>query len=109
MGSLLVIRPGLVPYEEGLRVQRGLEQVRTDGEIADTVLILEHPPVYTKGRRSTAAELPMGEDWYRMQGIEVVATDRGGQVTYHGPGQLVAYPIVDLRGLREADDESDQP
>ena len=54
--------------------------------------MLEHPPVYTKGRRSTAAELPMGEDWYRMQGIEVVQTDRGGQVTYHGPGQLVAYP-----------------
>ena len=64
--------------------------------------MLEHPPVYTKGRRSTPAELPMGEDWYRMQGIEVVQTDRGGQVTYHGPGQLVAYPIMDLRALAEA-------
>ena len=61
------------------------------------MLLLEHPPVYTKGRRSTADELPMGEDWYRMQGIEVLETDRGGRVTYHGPGQLVGYPIVDLR------------
>ena len=58
------------------------------------LLLLEHPPVYTKGRRTTADELPMGEDWYRMQGIEVTETDRGGRVTYHGPGQLVAYPIV---------------
>ena len=58
---------------------------------------MEHPPVYTKGRRSTADELPMGEDWYRLQGIEVTDTDRGGRVTYHGPGQLVGYPIVSLR------------
>ena len=104
MERLLVLRPGLVPYEEGLAAQRELERARAAAEIADTVLVLEHPPVYTKGRRSTPAELPMGEDWYRMQGIEIVATDRGGQVTYHGPGQLVAYPIIDLRGLREADD-----
>ena len=60
----------------------------------DVLLLLEHPPVYTKGRRSTPDELPMGEDWYRMQGIEVRETDRGGRVTYHGPGQLVGYPIV---------------
>ena len=63
------------------------------------LLLLEHPPVLTKGRRTAAADLPMGEDWYRMQGIEVAETDRGGQVTYHGPGQLVAYPIVDLTGI----------
>jgi lipoate-protein ligase B len=58
------------------------------------MLLLEHWPVYTRGRRSAAGELPMGEDWYRMQGIDVVETDRGGKVTYHGPGQLVGYPIV---------------
>ena len=104
MDNLLVVRLGLVPYEEGVRMQRALEAARGAAEISDTVLVLEHPPVYTKGRRSTAAELPMGEDWYRMQGIEVVETDRGGQVTYHGPGQLVAYPIIDIRALREADD-----
>jgi len=68
-----------------------------DGEHAPTVLLLEHPPVYTRGRRSTSDELPMGEDWYRMQGIEVRESDRGGRVTYHGPGQLVGYPIVSLK------------
>jgi lipoyl(octanoyl) transferase len=104
MDSLLVVRLGLVPYEEGVRLQRALEAARAAGEVADTVLILEHPPVYTQGRRSTPAELPMGEDWYRMQGIEIVKTDRGGQLTYHGPGQLVAYPIMDLRRLADADD-----
>ncbi len=75
-------------------MQKALEAARQAGEVADLLLLLEHPPVYTKGRRSTADELPMGEDWYRMQGIEVTETDRGGRVTYHGPGQLVAYPIV---------------
>ena len=58
------------------------------------LLTLEHWPVYTRGRRSGPGELPMGEDWYRMQGIDIVDTDRGGKVTYHGPGQLVGYPIV---------------
>jgi lipoyl(octanoyl) transferase len=107
MDSLFVVRLGLVPYEEGLRMQRALERARGAGEIADTVLILEHPPVYTQGRRSSPDELPMGEDWYRMQGIEIVQTDRGGQLTYHGPGQLVAYPIVDLRRLPHPDDVHD--
>jgi lipoyl(octanoyl) transferase len=58
------------------------------------LLVLEHPPVYTKGKRTEPGDLPMGEDWYRLQGIEVCETDRGGRVTYHGPGQLVAYPIM---------------
>ena len=61
------------------------------------LLLLEHPPVYTKGKRTDPAELGMGEDWYRMQGIEVSETDRGGRVTYHGPGQLVGYPIISLK------------
>jgi lipoyl(octanoyl) transferase len=58
------------------------------------LLLLEHPPVYTLGRRSTEADLPMGEAWYRSQGIDVVRSDRGGKLTYHGPGQLVGYPIM---------------
>jgi lipoyl(octanoyl) transferase len=91
------IRLGQVPYEEARRTQKRLEGLRQEGAIPDVLLLLEHPPVYTKGRRSDPAELPMGEDWYRMQGIEVAETDRGGRVTYHGPGQLVAYPIVSLR------------
>ena len=64
------------------------------GEIPGVLLLLEHPPVYTRGRRSDPGELPMGEDWYRSQGIDVVQTDRGGKLTYHGPGQLVGYPIM---------------
>ena len=85
-------------------MQKSLERARAAGEVPDTLLLLEHPPTYTKGRRTTAGELPMGEDWYRMQGIEVLETDRGGRITYHGPGQLVAYPIVNLRELAEPDD-----
>jgi lipoyl(octanoyl) transferase len=91
-----VVRAGIVPYEEARVAQKRLEAARLAGEIPDLILLLEHPPVYTRGRRSTPEELPMGEDWYRMQGIEVADTDRGGRVTYHGPGQLVGYPIVSL-------------
>jgi lipoyl(octanoyl) transferase len=95
--EILAVRRGLLPYEEGVAAQRRLESARQDGAIPDVLLLLEHPPVYTRGRRSTAAELPMGVEWYELQGIEVRDTDRGGRVTYHGPGQLVAYPIVSLR------------
>lgn len=95
--EILIVHCDLLPYEEGLRLQGELEARRQQGEIPDVLLLLEHPPVYTKGRRVTAAELPMGEEWYEAQGIEVLDTDRGGHVTYHGPGQLVAYPIVSLR------------
>jgi lipoyl(octanoyl) transferase len=98
--ELLTVRPGLVPYADARRMQRDIERARQQGEIPDVLLLLEHPPVYTKGRRSTADELPMGEEWYRRQGIDVVDTDRGGRVTYHGPGQLEGYPIVSLRPYR---------
>jgi len=94
--SILVVRCGLVPYEEARAAQRQLQERRQRDEIADVLLLLEHPPVYTRGRRTTADELPMGVAWYEQQGIEVLDTDRGGRVTYHGPGQLVAYPIVSL-------------
>jgi lipoyl(octanoyl) transferase len=95
--EILVVRCGLVPYEEALVAQRWLEGARQEGEVPDVLLLLEHPPVYTRGRRSSEEELPMRREWYEMQGIEVHDTDRGGRVTYHGPGQLVAYPIVSLR------------
>jgi lipoyl(octanoyl) transferase len=77
-------------------MQERLAVARQAGEVPDVALFLEHPPILTKGRRSEPSHLPMGEDWYRMQGIEVAETNRGGQVTYHGPGQLVAYPVFDL-------------
>ena len=95
--EILVVRCGLVPYEEALVAQRWLRDAREEGSIPDVLLLLEHPPVYTRGRRSGDEELPMAREWYEMQGIEVHETDRGGRVTYHGPGQLVAYPIVSLR------------
>ena len=90
-------RIGLRPYPEALALQKRLEAARQDERVPDVLLLLEHPPTYTRGRRSTDAELPMGLDWYRAQGIEVHDTDRGGRVTYHGPGQLVGYPVVSLR------------
>ena len=101
MRDLWVIRLGKVPYEAALEAQARLAAARQAGEIPDLLLLLEHPPVYTRGRRSKPEELPMGEDWYRAQGIEVSETDRGGAVTYHGPGQLVGYPIVSLKPYRD--------
>jgi len=94
--ELLVKRLGLVPYLEAWELQKELAERRRRNEIPDVLLLLEHPPTYTRGRRSKPEELPMGVEWYEAQGIEVHDTDRGGLVTYHGPGQLVAYPIVDL-------------
>jgi len=95
--ELLVVRSGLVPYAEAGATQRRLAAARQREEIPDLLWLLEHPPVYTRGRRAGPDELPMGAEWYEMQGVEVHDTDRGGRVTYHGPGQLVAYPIVSLR------------
>lgn len=95
--EILVVRCGIVPYEEARATQLSLQERRQREEIPDVLLLLEHTPVYTRGRRSTPDELPMGREWYELQGIEVRDTDRGGRVTYHGPGQLVAYPIVSLR------------
>jgi lipoate-protein ligase B len=94
VAELWVAQLGTVPYEDGIRLQHALRGRRQAGELPDLLLVLEHPPVYTKGRRTEPGDLPMGEDWYRAQGIEVCDTDRGGRVTYHGPGQLVAYPIM---------------
>ena len=85
---------GLVPYADALAIQKLLRARRQSERLPDMLLLLEHPPVYTRGRRSREAELPLGEEFYRSQGIEVIATDRGGRVTYHGPGQLVGYPIM---------------
>ena len=94
--ELWVAHLGRIPYREGVALQQRLRDRRQAGELPDSLLLLEHPPVYTKGRRTEAADLPMGEDWYRLQGIEVEETDRGGRVTYHGPGQLVGYPIMEV-------------
>jgi lipoyl(octanoyl) transferase len=99
--AVLCLRLGLVPYGEAFELQKQLEAMRWAGEVPDLLLLLEHPPVYTRGRRASDEELPMGEEWYASQGIEVVDSDRGGRVTYHGPGQLVGYPVMSLRPYRD--------
>jgi lipoyl(octanoyl) transferase len=85
---------GVVPYREAWELQRSLAGAVSQGAIPDTVLLLEHPPVVTLGRRTDeAAELHLPED----AEVEVVETNRGGKSTFHGPGQLVCYPILDLK------------
>jgi lipoyl(octanoyl) transferase len=90
----------LVPYEHGVRMQEECRDAVQAGGV-DQLLLLEHEPVYTRGRRTKPEELPMGEDWYRAQGIAICDADRGGAVTYHGPGQLVGYPIMRIEGVHE--------
>jgi lipoyl(octanoyl) transferase len=92
--ELWVCHLGTIEYLEALALQERVCSARQRDEVPDVMLMLEHWPVYTRGKRSGPGELPMGEDWYRMQGIDIVETDRGGKVTYHGPGQLVGYPII---------------
>jgi len=85
---------GQVEYQAAVALQEELRARVRSGEIGDVLLLLEHPAVYTRGRRSDDSEIPMGEEWYRAQGVDVVKTNRGGKLTYHGPGQLVGYPIM---------------
>ena len=92
--DLWVCHLGTVPYRNALAMQQDIAARRRADELPDTLLLLEHPPVYTRGRRSLPGELTLGEDLYRARGIEIVPTDRGGRVTYHGPGQIVVYPIM---------------
>ncbi len=94
MPDLWVTNLGVLDYRDALVLQERVRAARQADRIPDTLLLLEHPPVYTRGRRTDPGELPMGEDWYRSQGIEVLDTNRGGRVTYHGPGQLVGYAIM---------------
>jgi lipoyl(octanoyl) transferase len=97
--ELWVCRLGTVPYRDALAVQADVQARRQTDELPDTLLLLEHPPVYTRGRRSLDDELSLGEDFYSSRGVEVVPTDRGGRVTYHGPGQLVGYPIMRVQDI----------
>ena len=89
MSELEVVRAGTVPYEEAWERQRELHAARVAGEGPDTLLLLEHPSVYTAGKRTEPHERP-------QDGTPVVDVDRGGKITWHGPGQLVGYPIVAL-------------
>ena len=103
MSSALRIEDlGLRPYAEALEIQRELRRQRIAGEIAEDVLLLvEHPPVITLGRGTRATSLPLSPEELVRRGVEVFEVERGGDVTFHGPGQLVGYPILDLRRHRE--------
>jgi lipoyl(octanoyl) transferase len=92
--QLWVVDLGTVEYRVALALQERVRAARQQDAIPDVLLLLEHPPVYTRGRRTGAGELPFAEDWYRERGIDIVDVKRGGRVTYHGPGQLVGYPIM---------------
>lgn len=94
---LLVRALGRVDYAEALAEQRRLQAARIAGEIPDTLLLLEHPHVYTLGRNSDPGHILMGEEFLRAHGATIEHNERGGEVTYHGPGQLMAYPIILLR------------
>ncbi len=99
--ELWVCRLGTVDYLHALSLQEQVRGARQAGVVPDTLLLLEHPRVYTRGRRSAPGELSLGEDFYRAQGIEIVEVNRGGKITYHGPGQLVGYPIVAVEDVVE--------
>jgi len=92
--ELQVCQLGVVEYRSALELQEQLRLKRQSGETPDTLLVLEHLPVYTRGRRSEPTDLPNPDSWYQEKGIDVVDTKRGGKITYHGPGQLVCYPII---------------
>jgi lipoyl(octanoyl) transferase len=89
-------QPGLVDYAAGLELQRERVAQRKAGTIPDTLILLEHPHVYTLGRNAQQENVLVSEEFLASRGAQVFTTDRGGDVTYHGPGQLVGYPILDL-------------
>jgi lipoyl(octanoyl) transferase len=93
---LTAFRLGRVEYEDGLQLQALFARARAAGQIGDVLLLLEHPPVLTLGRGATGSHVLLGAPLLAARGVEVHQTDRGGDVTYHGPGQVVGYPIVDL-------------
>lgn len=98
------VHAGVLPYRSGWDLQRDLVSRRAVGAIGDVLLTLEHPPVYTLGKRADETHILWDEDERARRGIGLHRVDRGGDVTYHGPGQLVAYPILRLDGLRNVVD-----
>lgn len=100
---LSVLYLGRIAYRDGVALQQRLVELRRSGAIGDVLVMLEHPAVLTLGRNAGREHVLLTEEALRARGVEVVETNRGGDVTYHGPGQLVGYPIFDLRGpLRAA-------
>jgi lipoate-protein ligase B len=99
MNTFKIYKLGKVPYRKALEIQLMLHEMRTNGEIGDTLLLLEHPPTFTIGRRGNMGNLLAAENYLSKAGIHFEVISRGGDITYHGPGQLVGYPIMDLNGM----------
>jgi len=99
LAVISVVQLGALNYAEGLRLQQKLVELRKAGQIGDVLLLLEHAPVITLGRNAKAANVLASTEQLAARGVEVFECDRGGDVTFHGPGQLVGYPIFDLRGF----------
>jgi len=93
----VVLELGLIEYQEAYYLQRNLHRQRVEGKISDVLLLLEHLPTITIGKSGTLDNVLVSRERLAQEGMSLFFTDRGGDVTYHGPGQLVAYPIVDLR------------
>jgi lipoyl(octanoyl) transferase len=98
-----VVQLGTIDYATGLRLQQRLVELRKEGRISDVLLLLEHDPVITLGRNADRANVIADPEKLAKRGVGVFECDRGGDVTFHGPGQLVGYPIFDLRGMSSAD------
>ena len=104
-----LLQLGRVSYADGLEIQARVVAARKAGLIGDTLLLLEHPPVITLGRNSSRANVLASDEWLARRGVELHEINRGGDVTYHGPGQLVGYPIVDLRRLARQEGTISRP
>jgi len=98
-----VLQLGAIDYSTGLRLQQRLVDLRKEGRIGDVLLLLEHTPVITLGRNAKATNVLASPELLAQRGVEVFECDRGGDVTFHGPGQIVGYPIFDLRGFPSAE------
>ncbi len=100
MKTVWLVNFNLVPYADALALQHRIVAARKQGALNDVLLLLEHPPVFTLGRNARAEHILASREMLQQQGIEVFRVERGGDVTYHGPGQLVGYPILDLHNFR---------
>ena len=98
-----IVQLGTVDYAKGLELQQRLVSLRKEEKIGDALLLLEHKPVITLGRNAKAANVVASPDFLKQRGVELFECDRGGDVTFHGPGQIVGYPIFDLRGFASPD------
>lgn len=103
MGLISIVQLGTVDYATGLKLQEQLVALRKEEKIGDVLLLLEHKPVITLGRNAKAANIVASPDFLKQRGVELFECDRGGDVTFHGPGQIVGYPIFDLRGFASPD------